>query len=184
MTKFRVVTFDSRRFGDACLKLKDKVEASGFVPDLVMAIPRGGCHLRLEAWTDFKSAEMSFVKRHGVSIKDLLKPVIKILPTSIRDRLRALDAGRLIRRSGHVSADSVILPELESGVKRVLLLDDAVDSGSTLRSVIDAMKIRYPDIEVKSAVITITSDTPIAMPDYYLYNDSTLIRMPWSIDAR
>ena len=32
------------------------------------------------------------------------------------------------------------------------------------------------------AVVTVTSVKPLIMPDYFLYNNRTLVRFPWSID--
>jgi hypoxanthine phosphoribosyltransferase len=65
----------------------------------------------------------------------------------------------------------------------VLVVDDAVDSGATLIAVLDAVYKAAGSSKVRSAAITVTTENPMVMPDYYLYHDETLIRFPWSIDA-
>ncbi len=68
--------------------------------------------------------------------------------------------------------------------RKILVVDDAVDSGYTLSHVLEAVKAVLPaGAEVRSAVITVTTDDPLVMPDFYLYNDKTLVRFPWAMDA-
>jgi len=66
-------------------------------------------------------------------------------------------------------------------VKNVLLIDDAVDSGSTILDVEKFFKPRHWNIKV--AVITQTFNKPLKQADYKVY-DKTLIRFPWSSDYR
>lgn len=66
---------------------------------------------------------------------------------------------------------------------RLLVVDDAVDSGITLATVLELLSEICPaGTEVKSAVITVTLDAPRAMPDFSLYR-GVLCRFPWSFDA-
>lgn len=67
--------------------------------------------------------------------------------------------------------------------QNILIVDDAVDSGATLLAVVEAVRIDMPGAEVRSAVITQTTPSPVITPDYTLYNNRTLIRFPWSMDA-
>ena len=74
---------------------------------------------------------------------------------------------------------------LRSGAgKSVLVVDDAVDSGNTLLSVVKGIRIAAPDAEVHNAVMTQTFPKPVIEPDVALWNDGTLIRFPWSKDAK
>ena len=69
------------------------------------------------------------------------------------------------------------------GEHRLLVVDDAVDSGVTLATVIDLLRNTCPDrTEIRSAVITVTLEEPRAEPDYALYR-GVLCRFPWSFDA-
>ena len=80
-------------------------------------------------------------------------------------------------------ARKVILPELR-GFRSILIVDDAVDSGKTLKTIVDEVRKKYLTAEIKTAVITVTTKQPIILPDYYLFYNHTLIRFPWSADSR
>lgn len=67
---------------------------------------------------------------------------------------------------------------------KVLLIDDAIDSGATLQAVMEAMKQVNPRVEITVAVITVTTSKPKVKADYAVYTDSTLVRFPWSIDYK
>jgi hypoxanthine phosphoribosyltransferase len=76
------------------------------------------------------------------------------------------------------------VPELPAGVCRILVVDDAVDSGRTLEVVLRWLRGRCPDAEVRSAVLTVTTPRPLLIPDFYLYYPDVLIRFPWSLDNK
>ena len=66
---------------------------------------------------------------------------------------------------------------------RVLVVDDAVDSGVTLDTVFRSLReTAPPDTEVRAAVVTVTLDRPLIEPDFTLYR-GVLCRFPWSFDA-
>jgi hypoxanthine phosphoribosyltransferase len=67
---------------------------------------------------------------------------------------------------------------------RVLVVDDAVDSGVTLATVLQTLQsVCPPEVEVRTAVITVTIEDPVVAPDYALYR-GVLCRFPWSFDAQ
>lgn len=65
---------------------------------------------------------------------------------------------------------------------KILIVDDAIDSGTTATSVRNAISSLNPDAEIRIAVITVTQPYSLKFADFYLYGDGTLIRFPWSID--
>lgn len=66
---------------------------------------------------------------------------------------------------------------------RVLVTDDAVDSGVTLATVLRTLyQLGPPEMELRTAAITQTLEHPKVVPDYLLYR-GTLCRFPWSLDA-
>ncbi|MCF6207280.1 MAG: phosphoribosyltransferase domain-containing protein [Sulfurovum sp.] len=72
------------------------------------------------------------------------------------------------------------LPELE-GCRRVLILDDIVDSGQTLKAVLHVLQERYPNIDFKSATIYAKPNALIA-PDYSLHETKEWIDFFWEKD--
>lgn len=98
--------------------------------------------------------------------------------------LRLRDTFRKDRRKKHrMLVSTGELPPLPPN-PRLLLVDDAIDSGATLAAVISGLREHYGPLEVKVAVITVTTDEPKVAADFYMYHDHTLIRFPWSIDYK
>ena len=68
-------------------------------------------------------------------------------------------------------------------MKRILVADDAVDSGVTLQTVLQELReIACRGTELRSVAITQTLPDPHVAPNYVLWRE-TLCRFPWSLDA-
>src|SRR5437868_3862861 len=82
----------------------------------------------------------------------------------------------------HVSDDR--RPDALIGIRTGgLVVAEAVDSGTTLSLVLDAVRRRAPHAAtIRSAAITVTTERPLTLPDYALYHRQ-LCRFPWSLDA-
>jgi len=65
--------------------------------------------------------------------------------------------------------------------KRVLVVDDIVDSGRTLASVMPMLQCAYPEIEFKSLSI-FTKPSALIQPDYSLYEATDWIDFFWERD--
>jgi len=72
------------------------------------------------------------------------------------------------------------LPEL-NGTRQVLILDDIVDSGQTLKAVFTVLHERYPDITFKSATLYYKKSSFI-QPDYWLHEATEWIDFFWEKD--
>ena len=66
----------------------------------------------------------------------------------------------------------------------VLLVDDAIDTGATIRQARLQLLEQFPGITLRVAVITVTIPHPICDADFCLYHNRTLCRFPWSNDYR
>lgn len=62
--------------------------------------------------------------------------------------------------------------------KRVLVVDDIVDSGKTLDALLNLFRKRYPHIEFKTAAIY-TKPTALVQPDFSLYEATEWIEFFW-----
>ncbi len=65
----------------------------------------------------------------------------------------------------------------------ILLVDDAIDTGSTILAIKNIVKRINPSIDVKVTVLTVTHKKPYIEPDYTLYR-RVLIRCPWAEDYK
>jgi hypoxanthine phosphoribosyltransferase len=124
----------------------------------------------------------------------LFRATLMTLPAPVVDILRRLEHRWFIAsraqtvRSQVIDADEVDAVADQTARRavpsRILLTDDAVDSGITLSTVLHHLRAACPsDTEIRTAVITQTLAQPIACPDYALFH-GTLCRFPWSFDAR
>lgn len=134
------------------------------------------------------------MRRHGSAMKEggLVEALLGKVPISLLNYARIAES--LWLQAKHVIVEKprpvpslpVSLTEVLSAKERprVLLIDDAIDSGGTLQAVIAAMRQVNPNVEVTVAVITVTTSRPQVKANYAVYTDSTLVRFPWSVDYK
>lgn len=189
----KVVTLSERGFRDACLKLAESCRNGGVVPDCIIGIRTGGWIVAQEMVPCFPDAVFLDVclQRPTTGHKTgVVKRVVRCLPRSLQNWLRILEScflsafdDRTIPTEAFDLPDEVATQLGKESPETVLIVDDAVDSGKTMWQVADAVKHVLPSAELKTAVITVTTKSPLIMPDFSLYNNRTLIRFPWAIDA-
>lgn len=72
------------------------------------------------------------------------------------------------------------VPDL-SKAKKVILLDDIVDSGQTISEVLNYLKVQFPNVEFKIASIYYKK-TACIQPDFSLYETEEWIEFFWEKD--
>ncbi|MFK5977141.1 MAG: phosphoribosyltransferase family protein [Sulfurovum sp.] len=72
------------------------------------------------------------------------------------------------------------IPNLDKS-KRVLIVDDIVDSGDTLIEVIKVLNQKYPKLEIITASLFYKKSAKIE-PDYYVKQTDEWIEFFWSVD--
>ena len=186
----RVVTVDGNKFAEMCRTLKEDVISSGYSPDTVVAVARGGVYLAQKMFGEnFFTVSCA---REGTGHKQRwVGAIVRLLPDSVNIALRKLEhriLGWIDKSAGHRPREVTMTPDLDArlkgGGRKVLVVDDAVDSGRSLRSVLEAIRAVNPANEIRTAVITVTRDNPVTNPDYALYRNRTLVRFPWAEDVR
>lgn len=185
----KVITMDKGQFKTACKLLRAQVDRAGYRPDGIIAIATGGIYVADEC--GYPGVRRVTLRRKGTKAKrKLLDRVIKRLPRKVNDALRILESRVLEitdrRDVGHyapVSFSAETLKWLSTRPKRLLVIDDAVDSGHTLLRVVESLRSYLPDATILTAVITTTRRNPVIRPDFTLYSDQTLVRFPWSADS-
>lgn len=193
-----VRTLNQADFAAACASLM-RIVSANYTPTLLIGIRTGGLVVA-EAMARSVPCAPPVIpltcRRPGTAAKSrlpFLHQLLALLPRRAVDGLRILEHRMLSSRRKstarvpHVDRDeaNAIAALLSRGPKqhRLLVVDDAVDSGVTLATVLDLLRGICPDgTMVKSAVVTVTLDSPRAMPDFALYQ-GVLCRFPWSFDA-
>lgn len=194
----RVVTVDGRRLAELAGDMAGTIVRTcpgGF--DLMTGIWRGGSYVADALWAALPEGYCRL--RHDVAMQrastkrkgGMFRKVMSCLPVPVLDFLRIAEA-RVLRLSGSnraprdIDRDPVPLGETPClpPAPRILVVDDAIDSGHTLKAVTDALARVYPGATFTTAVITVTIPDPVADADFCVYHDGTLVRFPWSADYR
>ena len=181
-----VVTLGPKQFSEACEHLASRIASlcpEGF--DLVIAIPRAGRYVAKELMPHLPQCEYAEITCQRPSTKKkkgTVSAILKTLPTILTDMLRVIEAWCLPHLP--VKPPAVHIPDgtLPKGCKRILIVDDSVDSGRTLLAVKNAVAAARPHATITTAVITVTTKKPLITPDVRLYDTPVLVRSYWSAD--
>lgn len=180
----KVLTLSNQALVHACADLEQA--ATAFAPDLIVGIASGGEKVASLMFAGIRHVSID-CHRIGSEKKRShrhLFSLVRRLPVPMRNALRIIEAKWLSRCASSTSAAlSPLAAAAISTATRVLIIDDAVDSGNTLRAVIDKIRSIPGPRAIASAAITVTTPTPLVTPDFTLHNNLTLIRFPWSMDA-
>jgi uncharacterized protein len=139
------------RFGIATRELAQRVADSGYEPEMVIAVARGGL---------IPAGALAYaigIKAAGTLNVEFYSDVEETLPDPV-----------------------VLEPLLDTDAvigKRLLVVDDVADSGRTLELVLGLLRRHTP--HVRSAVLY-TKPRTIVRPDYSWHETDLWINFPWS----
>ncbi len=196
----QVLTLNKDTFEEHATQLAKIVESDlpsdGF--DAIIGVMRGGAivcdafcrHFPSSAYrlrTDVMLQRPSTKRKNGTIAK-----ILKIFPLRVLDFMRIAESRVLSLKRSWTSKQppavslSEELTNILKGLKppKILIIDDAIDSGTTIYAIRQALQVANPEVDVKVAVITVTTTAPRIKADYALYRNQTLIRFPWSNDSR
>jgi hypoxanthine phosphoribosyltransferase len=197
MPPFQVQTLDKARLQRASAELA--AIAAAFEPDMLVGIRSGGYKVALEMAPYFPSIPLlPFTCRRPSTKKKQsfigLRNLLHKLPNSITNRLRICEhivlTQLLAKKHSAFTADANELAMIKNHLQKlgpkpkILIVDDAVDSGATLAAAVSSIKNIAPDnTTIKTAVITVTTASPFVEPNFMLYR-YVLCRFPWSLDFK
>lgn len=169
---------------EECKKLY-KIIKKDYDYDLVIFIARGSYIIGKELADLNKTPLLEiYATRKGGKLKKLIKPLFKFVPKKILIKLRSKE----MKSTYHEKNDdrSVSFNEEEYSkykkCKKILLVDDSIDSGNSIKLTKEAIKNYYKKAKVKVAVFNVMSKSTIKA-DYNLYED-IMICGPWSNDSK
>ena len=162
--------------------LAERIRQEGFAPDLVVFLEEGArvpaVHLaRATGWPLLPLR----IQRPTVRWKRYARPLLSRFPTAVTNWLRRREASR----SFHVRGPRTLAPDtrrVDLAGRRVLIFDDAVDSGSTLLVARDwVLSSGASSADVRTATLTVTTPLGREVVDYAL--GEGMCRFPWSSDS-
>lgn len=159
-----------------------------YQPDLVIYVARGS-YLIGKSIIKVLNVPLIAVgtQRKGNELKELVAPVLSLLPRWLCNLLRRCELksnvhGVQVER--HIEfLDDISLIDVAS-IKKVLIVDDSVDTGSSMLAVSNLVKSNFPNGEIKTAVLNVMSQSKnVFKVDYSMYEDA-MLRTPMSKDSR
>ena len=196
--RYQVQTLDEAGFREAARSLNALV--ADYAPSMLIGIRTGG-YVLAEAMAQTGSGATRILpitcRRPSTAAKansSLFRKVVKSLPYWATDILRVIEHRMVARKQAPAEPsprtfDQAELEAIDQACRdlsapRILVVDDAVDSGATLRAVLTKLQAMCPaGTSIQSGALTVTIPKPVAMPDFTLYR-LVLLRFPWSFDFR
>lgn len=124
--------------------------------------------------------------RGGGKLKKLGKPVLKVIPNNLKIFLREKEF-KSNYHSKHI--DRKITYDTEKwekyiNSKNILLVDDSVDTGYSIKTSKEEIKSFFGNANLKVAALNVFEKSKdIVITDYFLYKD-TMIKGPFSNDSK
>jgi uncharacterized protein len=194
-----VVTVSEKGLEVLGAALLDLMRDQGFTPEAFVAIANGGVNVVEAMQTHDALAVWSCrLQRSGTAHMKrtrLIRKAMRRLPYAITNLFRVFEDWLRGHKGVTVPPPPASLAqelrrigaEIERrGIHRVVVIDDAADSGATLACVMGCLRDALPEsVDLRSAVITATRTPERAAisPDFRLFN-LTLLRFPWSLDYK
>jgi hypoxanthine phosphoribosyltransferase len=177
-----------------CERLYQRISDAGVRPTHVIGIATAGNHVArsLVKWLHRGVPLLEIgARRSSTGVKERigLRHWLARLPDSYTSELRRLENRLITRRLNPDRRVSMrgeqisLLMTLDGTRASVLVVDDCVDTGASLKAVLAFVRDRVgPDTAVYSAALTSTIEHPLVQPDFKLY-ENTQFRGPWSHDS-
>lgn len=194
----RVVTLDEAALASEMKRLWEVMLASGVRPDGIVGVATGGVRCAMHLRDRVAGGVMTCAMRRPGTARKKQSVAVGLLarmPYAVTDELRRVEDALLARKAVaervpeptdtlRSDVPAIAVRVRSEGLRRLAVIDDAVDSGGTLGCVMGALRNALPqDTELVSAVVTQTRPEPLVRPDFRLH-DQVLCRFPWSFDFR
>ncbi|MBF0596608.1 phosphoribosyltransferase family protein [Faecalibacter rhinopitheci] len=193
----KVINFEQNAFNDFLAESLKELNNDS-IKLLILGIKEGGSPLAINVYDFLKynsknQIELNFItcqrpstyaKKNKKFLKYLIQNFFKILPLSVLDILRVMEFKILTNSNLDTARHIIVENEIDyNKYDKILIIDDAVDSGLTLKKVSDYIGTKkHESVAVESLAVVVTNENTMMMPDYFLYKN-VLIRFPWSLDG-
>lgn len=125
-------------------------------------------------------------KRRGGKIKKIISPLLQFIPKKMKLKLRSKEVNSNYHDENSerfVVYDELIYSNYKK-IKKILLVDDSIDTGNTLKAVLRNLKDYFKDAEIKVAALNVFDKSKrLVNTDFTLYENTILIG-PWSNDSK
>jgi uncharacterized protein len=159
-----------------------RIRLSHFEPDVIVYLETGARLLAVQfhKLTGIAAVPLT-IQRSGNSTKARVVTVLGALPRFLQNLLRRIERqfASLAPKKRRIAK----APEIDLLKKKVLILDDAADSGQSLLLAKQWVLERGgAEVDIKLATIAVTQPGARELVDFWIYQQ--LCRFPWSSDSR
>ncbi len=130
----------------------------------------------VDSCRDYEPDILLAVARGGLTLSHLMAQALN---------MRNLYSLNSIHYEGELKLDTFNIfniPDV-SHAKRVLVIDDIVDSGETMREILKVLRAKFPTVEFKLATIFYKT-TAVLQPDYTVREAKEWIDFFWEVDVK
>lgn len=148
--------------------------ASSFQPDLIVFIANSG-FLFGKAISDELNVPLAYVRasRSGNQVKDRLSGVKKMIPEVIVKKLISSPIKYYIhskRQERQIELSPSISKKIHEMGNKILIVDDAVDTGWTVKKVYEEIACQFPEATIKTAAYSVSEfSKKVTSIDYYRF---------------
>ena len=173
--KLRVIKKRRIEIEDDCREWAREIKQT-YIPELIVFVANSG-FICGKTMADELGGPLDYVKavRSGNSAKNRLSQIKKFIPQGLVEIILSSPLKfyiHSIKKDRHVELSRKLDEYCDGGITRVLLVDDAADTGWTLKQVVDKLKERFPEIEIRTASYTVSDySRKIFSVDYYRYRN-------------
>ncbi|MRX82333.1 phosphoribosyltransferase [Eggerthella guodeyinii] len=161
-----------------------------YEPDAIAYLAKGGYLIggTFSRFFDAPLIEMA-ATRSGDPAKRVVASVLQSLPKGIKRLMREIEAYARIKEKADPAVDSRSIEitgryPVPKKAKRVLIVDDSVDTGASLLLAMGLIRQAFPNAEIRSTAINVfTASQKAVNVDWALY-ENVLLSTPASKDNR
>lgn len=159
-----------------------------YQPDLIVYVAKAGYLIGREMKYVFNVPLVGIsATREGNALKEVVGPIVSRMPNFVRNILISLELksdthSKNTERQIHFHEG---LEKLKSSnIQSILVVDDSVDTGHSMKQVVDAIHSLFGDVEIKIAGLNVWDKSrSIIDSDFALYKN-TVIKTPMSKDSK
>lgn len=159
-----------------------------FQPDLIVYIAKAGYLVArpMKPVFDVPLVGISAI-RSGNSIKKIVGPFVSVLPNFVRNFLISIElksdthAKNTERRiKFHTGFENID----KTNIHKILVIDDSVDTGYSMKQVVDAISSVFDEVEIRTAGFNVWDKSRTVFDTDYALYENTVIKAPMSKDSK
>lgn len=156
--------------------------------DLIIYVARAGLPIAVYMNEVFATKMLGIdAHRKGNALKSKMGPLVRHCPRFVRDLLITLELKTKVHKRNterKIEFHKLIDVMDTSGYKNILIIDDSVDTGNSMKLVCEAVKEKFTDARIKTYSLNVWEDSiQVFKTDYSTY-ENTVIRAPMSKDSK